>query len=74
MTLGHESQYQTAMSEIKLYFVGDLSINPFDIAEILRPLFQSLIHEIELKADSLKALQSSAASVKELCEKVLATA
>ena len=47
--MGHESQYQTTMSEIKLYFAGGLSTNPFDIAEILRPLFQSLIHEIELK-------------------------
>ena len=51
--MGYESQYQTAINEIKLYFVGGSSTNPFDIAEILRPLFQSLIHEIGLKHEQL---------------------
>ncbi len=49
----YESQYQTAISEIKLYFVRGLSPIPFEFAGILRPLFQSLIHEIEIKHELL---------------------
>jgi len=53
LTLNYESHYQTAVNEIKVYFDGDFSAHPYEIAQSLRPLFRTLIQEIGVKIEQL---------------------